>query len=157
MSRRDFEDILNSIKQILVANLNDKFLEISAEKNDGLVIPPVVDAAYLLQTLDERVANYSPFIVYGIIDIENIVNGPQIAKRLVIEVVFVLDDNGREEINRVLYRALRALEEVFSENWEMLSASTRVNVTSSTVVPFSGLDSSATYKAVGVQLEIVLP
>ena len=157
MARVDLEIVLDSIKTIMVDNFNNKLAEITAEKNDGLVLPEMVDAAYILQTLDERITNYSPFIVYGIIDIENIPNGPQVAEKLIIEVVIVLDDNGREEINRVLYRYLRSLREIFEEGWQIVNQSVRISVTSSTIVPFQNLDSSAIYKAVGVQLEITLP
>ena len=55
-----------------------------------------------------------------------------------------------------MYRYSRALKEIFQENWQIKESSTRINVRRSTVVPFKALDSSATYKAIGIEIEVNL-
>ncbi len=156
MAKHDFEEILDSVKAIMVNNFNTKLTAITTEKGDSIVLPEVVAEAYFLQTLDERAANFDPFIVYGIEDIETVSIGPQSSEKIFISVVILLTDNGRNDINRIMYRYSRALKEIFEENWQIRNSSSKINVSRSTVVPFEALDSSATYKAVGIEIEINL-
>lgn len=156
MARHDFEDILNSVKQIMVDNFNTKLTAITAEKGDSIVLPAVASNAYFLQSLDERAANFDPFIVYGIENIETVSIGPQSSEKIFISSVILLSDNGRDDINLVMFRYSRALKEIFEENWQIHNSSSKINVNRSTVVPFEALDSSATYKAIGIEIEINL-
>lgn len=156
MSWHDFEELLDSTKQIVVDNLNAKITSIVAEKGDGITPPPVSSSAYFLQSLDESIANFDPFIAYGITDIESNSNGPQVAEKIFMSFVVVLADNGRKDINRVMFRYSRALKEIFEENWQIHNSSSKINLNRSTVVPFEALDSSASYKAIGVEIEINL-
>lgn len=154
--RHDFEEILGNVKQIIVDNFNTKLLAISADKGDGIVLPPINDNAYFLQSLDEAVANFDPFIAYGISNIETVSLGHQSAEKIFIEVVIVLADNGINDINRIMFRYSRALKEIFEENWQNRDSSTKLFVNRSTVVPFQALDSSAIYKAIGIEIEVNL-
>lgn len=153
---RDFESILDSVKTILVDNFNTKLTEISTEKNDNITLPPIDSNAYFLQSLDESIANFDPFIAYGIEDIETTSIGPRSADRLLISIVIVLADNGRDNINRIMFRYSKALKQIFEDNWQLVESSTKINISSSTVVPFRSLDSSATYKAVGIEIETTI-
>lgn len=152
----DFESILDNVKTIMVDNFNTKLTEISNEKNDDIILPEVDSNAYFLQSLDERAANFDPLIAYGIEDIETTSIGPRSAERLLISAVITLSDNGRDEINRIMFRYSKAFKEIFQENWQLVDSSTKINVTRSTVVPLQSLDSSATYKAIGVEIEITI-
>lgn len=156
MAKTDFEDILAGVKTIMVDDLNAKTAAITAEKGDGIVIPDVESNAYFMQSMNDRAANFDPIIVYGIEDIENTSNGPQNAEKIFISAVVLLTDNGRENINEIMFRYSRALKEIFEDNWQKLKSSDRIVVNRSTVVPFTALDSSATYKAVGIEIEINL-
>lgn len=152
----DFETILDSVKIIMIDNLNNKLSEIEAEKDDDISLPEISASAYFLQSLDESAANFDPFIAYGIEDIETTSIGPHSAEKLFISSVIVLTDNGRDEINRIMFRYSRALKEIFEENWQLIDSSTKININRSTVVPFKALDSSATYKAIGIEIEITI-
>lgn len=152
----DFESILDSVKSIMVNNLNTKLTSIETEKDDDIVLPEISSSAYFLQSLDEAAANFDPFVAYGIEDIETTSLGPHSAEKLFISAVIVLTDNGRDEINRIMFRYSRALKEIFEENWQLVDSSTKINITRSTVVPFKALDSSATYKAIGIEIEITI-
>jgi len=156
MAKQDFEDILDSVKAIMVAKLTAKLTQIDTAKNDGITLVPVSEKAYFLQSLDEEVANFDPFIAYGIADIESTSVGPKVAEKIFISIVIVLADNGVNDINRKMFRYSRALKEIFQENWQIHDSSSKINVTRSTVVPFESLDSSAQYKAIGIELEVNL-
>lgn len=156
MARNDFEEILDSIKTIVSDNFNAKLSTISTEKGDGVILPSVNSNAYFFQSLDDSAANFDPFIVYGIVDIESTNMGPSVSEKIMISVVIVLSDNGRLDINRIMFRYSRALKEIFQDNWQIHNSSSKININSSTVVPFDALDSSATYKAIGIELEVTL-
>ena len=156
MARHDFEEILDSVKTIMVDNFNTKLSAITTDKGDSIVLPTVSNSAYFLQSLDESIANFDPFVAYGMEDIESVSLGPHTAEKMFISVVVVLADNGRNDINRIMFRYSRALKEIFEENWQIHESSTKINVNRSTVVPFESLDSSATYKAIGIEIEVNL-
>ena len=157
MAKHDFEEILDSVKSIVSDKFNAKLTSITTEKGDSLILPPVDANAYFLQSLDEAAANFDPFIAYGIENIESTSLGPHTAERITMSVVIVLADNGRNDINRIMFRYSRALKEIFEENWQIHNSSSKINVNRSTVVPFEALDSSATYKAIGIEIEVTLP
>lgn len=154
--RHDFEEILESVKTLIVNKFNTKLLAIEADKNDGITLPPVNANAYFLQSLDESIANFDPFIAYGVSNIDAVSLGPQSSEKIFIEVVIILADNGRNDINKIMFRYSRALKEIFEENWQIHDSSTKINVNRSTVVPYEALDSSATYKAIGIEIEVNL-
>lgn len=154
MARFDFEDILNNVKTIISDNFNDKLAALETEKGDGISLPRVDSNAYFLQSLNDEAANFDPFIAYGIEDVQNTPNGPHNAETIIISAVIVLADNGLENINLIMFRYSRALKEIFEENWQIRNPSTRININRSTVVPFEALDSSATYKAVGIEIQV---
>lgn len=156
MAKHDFEELLESVKQIMVDNFNTKLLSITAEKGDSLLLPPVTGSAYFLQSMDERASNFDPFILYGIENIETVSIGPQSSEKIFISTVILLADNGRAEINKIMFRYSRAFKEIFEENWQIHNSSSKINVSRSTVVPFEALDSAATYKAIGIEIEINL-
>jgi len=156
MARHDFEEILESVKQIMVNNFNAKLTSITTEKGDSIVLPSVDANAYFLQSMDEREASFDPIIVYGIENIETDSKGPFSSEKIFISAVILLSDNGRNDINLIMFRYSRAFKEIFEEKWQIHNSSSKINVSRSTVVPFEALDSSATYKAIGIEIEINL-
>lgn len=156
MAKHDFEEILESVKQIIVDNFNTKLLALATEKGDSIVLPPVETNAYFMQSMNDRAANFDPIMVYGIENIETNNLGPMSAEKIFISAVILLVDNGRANINLIMFRYSRALKEIFEENWYIHNSSSKINVSRSTVVPFEALDSSATYKAIGIEIEVNL-
>lgn len=152
----DFEEILAEVKTVITGNLSAKLLAIATEKGDSIVLPPVDANAYAMQSMDQFVMNYDPFIVYGVSNIETIPNGPMNSEKIQMEIIIVLADNGRSNINQIMFRYLRSLKEIFQENWQLHNTSSKININSSTVVPLESLDSSAQYKAVGIEIETFL-
>ena len=157
MAKYDFEDILDDIETVLAANLNTKIGLLNTEKNDGITIPTIKDQAYFLQSLDDSVANFDPFVIYGLEDIEVIEPGVgRTAEKIFIYVIIVISDNGRLNLNKILFRYSRILKEIFKTNFQNKNISNRLIVNRLSPVPFSALDGSETYKAIGVMLETVL-
>ena len=156
MSKHDFEEILESVKQIIVDNFNTKLTALTVEKGDSIVLPPVETNAYFMQSMNDRAANYDPIVVYGIENIETNNLGPVSAEKIFISAVILLTDNGRDNINEIMFRYSRAFKEIFEENWYISNSSSKIKVNRSTVVPFQTLDSTATYKAIGIEIEINL-
>lgn len=152
----DFEEILDKILSILKESFNDKLSEIETDKGDGLSLPTVDPNAYFLQSMNDDAANYDPIIFYGLENVETENQGPHTSEKLFISVVILLSDNGRGDINKIMFRYSKALKEVFEENWQIAQSSARINVNRSTVVPFESLNGAETFKAVGVELEVNL-
>jgi len=157
MAKHDFEDVLAEIKSIVSSNFNTKLSALETEKGDGITLPTVDSNAYFMQSMNDDAANFDPFIVYGIEDIQTDSIGYQSSEKIFVSVVILLSDNGRDAINEIMFRYSRALKEIFEENWQLNKFGIKINVTRSTVVPFVALDSSASYKAVGIEIEINLP
>jgi hypothetical protein len=68
----DLENLLDDIETVLKTNLNTKITQLNTEKSDAIVLRSVPSQAYFFETLDQRVANYNPFILYGIEEIETV-------------------------------------------------------------------------------------
>lgn len=152
----DFEDVIDGIKSIMVAHLNNKLDQISTEKGDSIPLPHIVDSGYYLQSNNDEIINADPFIAYGISDVENESQGPHSIEKLMIHIHVIISERGRSDINRVMFRYSRALKEIFEEHWQMLSPSCRIYVSRLNVVPFESLDGSEQYKAIGIELNITI-
>jgi hypothetical protein len=115
----DIESLLASVESFTKANLHPKLDAISSEKGDGLVLKPIADKAYFIQTLNEQVANYDPYVYIGITDPPQVsVNGPAIARTYTVNVALVIADSGQDRsLWKRLSRYQRAFEEIFRDGW----------------------------------------
>ena len=155
----DIEEILDSVKALLLADLNTKIAEIEAEKlaaGKGAVggLAAVDAEAYFLQSWNEEILNYHPAIFYGI-ESQQAIPGPVTAVRanIFIDVVFQDDGNRADDTWRRVNRYVRAIKEVIEKNAEKISGASRLQV--ETVSPGSfrlALDSSEEIKVGGVAI-----
>lgn len=153
----DLEAICDDIQAILEENLNDKIEEIDNEKGDDIKLKPVNSEAYFFQTLDERVANYDPFILYGLDDMNAEGIGPATAEKPIINVVLSLVDNGQVgSIGKRVLRYQRAIKETLQDHWDQSGQSMKFRVTGLVPVEYRMLNSSNTYRAIGVTIETEL-
>lgn len=157
MAKYDLESILDDVKTTITSNIGAKITAINSEKSDDAVLVSISNDAYFLQSLDEEVVNKDPFVVYGIEDIESVYQHGNSSEILSIYVAIVISDNGRKDINRVLFRYQRILKEIFEENFQNNNFSNKISVTRLTPVAFDAFDSSAQFKAIGIILETTLP
>lgn len=154
-ARIDIETVSDAIKEILISYLNDKITSINSEKSDGIECQSINENAYFFQSMNENLANFDPFIFFGLNEVETISDYSFSALKLTFGVTIIMADGGRKEITRMAFRYLRALREVFEEHWSDIGG-LKVKIDSLTPVDLQSLNSSLAYKAVGVTLEISL-
>ena len=118
--KQDAESIVDIILTIVKTNMNTKLAEITAEKNDGITLSDIPDAAYYFNHIPKN-NNRSSFVVYGITNTEILDNaGMGVLKRYSIDIEIALSgltNKGIETLERSLMRYTRAIEEVLAENW----------------------------------------
>ncbi len=157
MARYDVENLLDGVVNIIKANLNTKITALNTEKNDGIQLMPVEDAAYFFMGLNERVANFNPFIIYGVESLATLPIEQGSALDIGVSVVVVVVDQGKPEINRLMLRYSRALKEVIEENNQKAGRSIKLTVEQFMPISFELLDSDAKYKAIGITINGTIP
>lgn len=149
--RFDMEDFCASIEDLLKSKLNTQIEAIESEKNDDIKLKTIPDEAYFFQTLDERTANYNPFILYGIEDIATTPNGPFAVDELSVSVVVILEDNGIKHPIQRLLRYQRAMKQVFEKYWDQIEA-TKIEIKSLRPIELQALNSSNPFRAIGLNI-----
>lgn len=152
----DAEDILVEIQTYLQANLNTKIAEINSEKNDSITLNSVSTDAYFLQTLNDSIANFDPYILIGLDDMPSVGIGPATLKTLTFTVVLVLADTQDLLIGRRMLRYGRALEEIFNEGFQRILPFVSFKVNSLVPIAITSVNSNDPYRAVGVEVVTAL-
>jgi hypothetical protein len=114
----DIERIVDDITSFLQANVNTKITEINTEKNDGITLSQIDNAAYFLQTLNYAVTNYNPFLHIAVIAVDTVPIGPATIANYRILVSVILE-NDTEDLaqGKKLFRYARVLKELFEKNF----------------------------------------
>lgn len=157
MARYDLENYLVDVLAVMTTNLNTVIGAINTEKNDSITLKTVDANAYFLQTLDSAAANYDPYILYGIENIETVSMGPHSGHKVTVSVVIVLADFEDLNVTKRILRYGRALEQCFQENFQNNDQGLRIEVQSLVPVQFQALNSSYRYRAIGVLLTTDMP
>ena len=150
----DLESLFGDIESLLNTNLNAKITAINAEKSDAVVLKSVGAAAYFLQEINGKQINFNPFILYGLeASTSQSVHGHSV-EEVIISVIIVLSDQGEDiAISNRMLRYRRCLKEVFEDNFQLISNSNMIKIQSLVPVSFQGLNSSESYRAVGVNIK----
>jgi hypothetical protein len=159
MSRvpNDIETVLDDIETFLKANLNTQIAALNTEKADSITLDTVASDAYILQSLNNTVTNFNPWVFYGIETTKSDGKGPSTAVTYVINVIIALTDNGNDtNIGRRMLRYSRVLKDLFETNWRIISDRLTFTVESLEPISFKLQNNTASYMAVGVQLETTL-
>lgn len=155
MKKLDVETVLKNIELSLKEKLNGKILAIDAEKADGIVLRPVDDSAYIIQSLDEFTDNFDPALYLGIESINTVGEYSGTAKTIRVEASVIVADPQDGTIFSRLFRYQRALEETFLENYFTIkNMREKVKVTSLEPVAFRVQNSTSELKAIGVIIEL---
>lgn len=154
----DIERFLADVKSFLQSGFNTAIVAMNAEKNDAVVLGQIDSAAYFLQTLNDKVVNYSPFIFYGEGNVIAEGIGPATRKQYSVDVVLVLVDNAeaQDAVPVKLFRYRRILEELFENNWATMKSSVKLKIQSLSPIAFNLVNSSADYRAIGITLDFTL-
>lgn len=157
MKKLDVETVIKNIELTLKEKLNNKLLEIDAEKADGITLRPVDPKAFIIQSLDEFPVNYDPALFLGIESINTVGEYSATAKTIRIEVSAILSDPQDGTIFSRLFRYQRAMEETFLESYFTIkNMREKVRVTSLEPVAFKVQNSTTEFKAIGVIIELSL-
>lgn len=157
MAKVDVEVIMDAIGSELVNQLNTRIAAMNTEKG-GTALPTVDNNAYFQQTLDDRVANYDPFLVYGVTSVETRQEIDSASwEDFTISVNICFHRQVKDLTTaKMAYRYNRILKELFSQAWDRIKPGFKFYVTSIEPVPFTLADSSRAYMATGVDLRIGL-
>lgn len=150
----DLESLLDDVKTVMTNNFNTVAAAINTEKNDGLTLYGLEAEAFFLQQLNGKMQNWKLCCLYGVDEIENFPNGPDVSCKFKLSVVLIVTDNGEEvECGKRMFRYSRALQETFRRGWVSNRGGVKLSVTSLVPIALPQLNSSETYRAVGVELE----
>lgn len=156
----DIEQLLVDIQDIMVSDLNTKILAINAEKDDDLTLRQIPRLAYFMQSMDERHANFNPFVYFGVESIEEDGSGTNFghtAEKVTIAVAIVVADEGSEvDMARKLFRYQRALKEIFEENFNSISEGVKIAVQGQVPIDLSLVNNDFKHKAIGVTLKVAM-
>lgn len=153
---KDIEQVVDDLQAFLDAKLNTELLAIDAEKADGIVLKPVDTKAYFPHSFDSRATNYDPFITLRVGNIESQAIGPATADTLPIAVLLILSDQNADNPFKRLLRYQRAIKTLVLRHFAKISGSDKFKVVSLVVVPLQLLDSSDTFKMIGVELTVTI-
>ena len=149
----DLENLMSDIKSIMVDNLNTKISALNTEKGDSTTLLTVDNNAYFLQELDSTTINYNPFIFYSCEEIEGTGFGPNTPQEFLINCVLVLaDQSAYSDIPSRMFRYLRAMKEIFEENFSIKTNSNFISINQITPIPLTGLNDQQEFRATGIQI-----
>ena len=112
MSKFDIEGFSEYFVSMMKTNLAAKIAEISAEKNDTIVIEPPKDK-HFIHTINDQALNFDPFIHYGFSNISAVGNGIAVKYTPTMFFAFYFIDTGKGDIaEKKLLRYTRAMTEI---------------------------------------------
>tara|TARA_B100000749_G_C18315739_1_gene418678 strand:+ start:174 stop:647 length:474 start_codon:yes stop_codon:yes gene_type:complete len=149
----DLELLMADVKTIMTSNLNTKIGDINTEKSDSITLLTVDSSAYFLQDLDHSTINHNPFIFYSCEDIEGTGLGPNTPQEFIINCILVLSDqSGYTDTSIRMFRYLRALKEIFEENFSIKSNGNFISINTLAPIPLTSLNETEEFRATGIQI-----
>lgn len=150
----DIETVLDNIKEILEASLNSEIVIINNEKSDDSVMGQVDSNAYCFQSLDDEVFNYDPMVLYGVVDIEDVNNGPYNMQNLTIAIVVIASDDADGNVmTRRMFRYQKALKQTIEKNWQKGTIRNKITIESFLPTRIEGLNDSQSHRVVGIEVK----
>ena len=150
----DIERLIDDLVGLVKTNLNTKLTEITIEKGDSLTLKSVNDSAYIIQSMNQKIINFDPFIWVIVNNPESDGIGPHTALTVPVDIVILVKDQNQDQnLYKRMFRYGRALKEVIEDNWEKISFGIKLKVNSLAPAPVVLFNTSDPYKAVGVQVE----
>lgn len=161
MARYDAEQLLNDIFEIVKANLNTKLNEIKVEKDallgsGNFAVPLIEDNAWF-DSLDEKTANFDPYVYYGVNDNSVIELASAESSQLTIFFTVVLHYNGDDaNMYKKMLRYIRALQEIVAENFDRIPEASSLRVTAVNPQDLQDLDESTFHKIGGISIQTAI-
>lgn len=149
----DAEEVSRAIIAYLVANLNTRITALNAEFNDDIVLKTLSDDAFFFQTMNDKVANYDPYCLLSLDDIQGEGIPSASSELLVFSCGIVLQDAGQDlSIGYRLLRYGRVLRELFNNGYSKILPHVTFTIQSLRPVVIPSPNSNDLFRAVGVQL-----
>jgi hypothetical protein len=154
----DTEELLDSVRTILQANMATKLSDIDTEKADGLILDDIPTAGYFINTIPPSL-NVNPFLIYGVQAVTPISSGPTVALAYSLFIIIGhagLRNEVNDDIQRKLLRYSRAVKEIMAEKFDSISpgfskieveefpANPEIELNNNEILRVSGLVFSAT-------------
>lgn len=153
----DIESLMADIKSFLQAKLNTKLADIDTEKADGITLATIDSGAYFWNWMGDEVANYNPFVFYGIDSEQPNSVGAGNVRVFTIQVFVVLTDTQNDpEIMKRMYRYQRALFQIFEKDWSTVGRGVNFEITGLLPFVFSLFQAQNAHRGIGVQLKAAL-
>lgn len=151
MKKYDLETFVKDIETVLKADLNTYIIAINTEKADWNL--SLIDAkAYIFQSLDDKVINFSPCVFYYVDDIVSTGIGPATMEEISVEIVVILSDTKDGKTYFRLLRYLRALKELFNAKFNAIQSHKKIKIDSLVPIQFALQNSSNFVHAIGIKV-----
>ncbi len=154
MAIYDLEALMYEVEAFLKLRLNTEISAISTEKNDGLSLATIGSNAYAVQSLDDKIMNYSEFVFIQCMDIKTVGQGPATSKDYSITALIV-SASKQNQLNQVkrMFRYGRAMERVFEKYWDSTN-SQKIKFKIESIPPqdYTDLNQTKSYRVAGVVL-----
>lgn len=158
MSKYDTEQFLNDLFLLVKSNLNGKINEIQAEKatllgSANFAVPTLDDKAWF-DSLDDKTANFDPYVYYGVNDNSVIQISSAEGNSLTAFFTVVLHYNGDDaSMYKKMLRYIRALQEIVSENFDAFPEAGRMTVSAINPNDMKDLDGNTFHKIGGIMIQ----
>jgi hypothetical protein len=157
VAKFDIETFVTKLEAQLKTNLTAKISAINTEKNDGLVLEDINANAWIFQSLDDRVKNYTNFIFYYLSDLDTRVTGPSYSQDVTIEVDMFIADTHDNNMQKKFLRYQRALIEASAQTWGVVGRGYgEAKINSLNPVDFQLNNSSLIHKLFGVTISFTI-
>lgn len=153
----DVEILEADLLALVQAKLPGKLTEITAEKADSITIPTPANDQYFNST-DDEVDNRTLAVQYGIVDgSPDSISSNTAEDNRYIFLIYVNEINQLPGVVRKkLFRYIRALKEVFEENFDQFSFVSKMNIVTIAPQSWAENENSPVYKVGGVYIETSL-
>ena len=157
MAKFDLENMVDEVVALVKAQLNTKIAEINAEKADSVTLATIEATAYSVLSLNNGIMNFDPFVVVYVEDIESQGIGPGTADFITLPVIVVAADMGTDtEIYKRMLRYMRALKEIFEENFQRIEPGNNLIIESVAPQYITGLNTNKRHRGAGVALKFTM-
>lgn len=153
IKKQDLEVILDSVVTLLQSKLNSKLTAISTEKGDTVPNLAIDNNAYVILGLNQKTINFDPFVMLIATDIKTKGERGISAHEVDLSVLTIKADEGENiNIHRTMLRYMRAMEEVFEENYSALDTGVFYNIQTLAPKTLVDLNTNKTFRGAGVGL-----
>lgn len=152
----DIEDVISTIKALLIANVNLYIAQMNMVKNDSITLQEINDLAYIVQTQTQDIS-YDPFILIREERTESEARGPEVSQKTTLEIFVVISSSSDpEDVTwKKVLRYRRILSELFQNGWQAVyNGKVISNISTLPQTAIVLMNSTSIYTGAGISLEL---